>query len=53
MTASGILALTRSPLLFKGKTGSAKKREMLNFKGKMQSACVFVDMFLPSKVKLG
>ncbi|XP_045892983.1 treslin [Micropterus dolomieu] len=27
VTASGILALTHSPLLFKGKTGSASKRE--------------------------
>uniref|UniRef100_A0A3P8SVQ4 Treslin N-terminal domain-containing protein n=1 Tax=Amphiprion percula TaxID=161767 RepID=A0A3P8SVQ4_AMPPE len=33
VTASGILALTQSPLLFKGKTGSASKRTP-NFKGK-------------------
>lgn len=39
VTASGILALTHSPLLFKGKTGSASKRTP-NFKGKMYSAGV-------------
>lgn len=33
VTASGILALTHSPLLFKGKTGSASKRKT-HFKGK-------------------
>lgn len=41
VTASGILALTHSPLLFKGKTGSASKR-MPNLKGKMNSACVLI-----------
>ncbi|XP_044048596.1 treslin isoform X2 [Siniperca chuatsi] len=36
VTASGILALTHSPLLFKGKTGSASKR-MPNFKDEAAS----------------
>ncbi|XP_039989565.1 treslin [Xiphias gladius] len=36
VTASGILALTRSPLLFKGKTGSASKRTP-NFKDEAAS----------------
>uniref|UniRef100_A0A3B4FWA3 Treslin N-terminal domain-containing protein n=1 Tax=Pundamilia nyererei TaxID=303518 RepID=A0A3B4FWA3_9CICH len=34
VSASGILALTQSPLLFKGKTGSASKRTP-NFRGKL------------------
>lgn len=38
VTASGILALTRSPLLFKGKRGSASKRTP-NFIGKKFCVC--------------
>ncbi|KAM3609582.1 uncharacterized protein V6R79_017399 [Siganus canaliculatus] len=37
VTASGILALTHSPLLFKGKTGSARKRTP-NFRDEASSA---------------
>lgn len=34
VTASGILTLTQSPLLFKGKAGSAGKRTPSHFRGK-------------------
>uniref|UniRef100_A0A3B4T330 TOPBP1 interacting checkpoint and replication regulator n=1 Tax=Seriola dumerili TaxID=41447 RepID=A0A3B4T330_SERDU len=42
VTASGILALTHSPLLFKGKTGSASKRTP-NFKDEVASGRREVD----------
>uniref|UniRef100_A0A3Q4HDQ1 Treslin-like n=1 Tax=Neolamprologus brichardi TaxID=32507 RepID=A0A3Q4HDQ1_NEOBR len=42
VSASGILALTQSPLLFKGKTGSASKRTP-NFRGKLY---IVIKLFL-------
>uniref|UniRef100_A0A3Q3KAE2 Treslin N-terminal domain-containing protein n=1 Tax=Monopterus albus TaxID=43700 RepID=A0A3Q3KAE2_MONAL len=40
VTASGILALTQSPLLFKGKTASTSRTP--DFKGKIYRPCVFI-----------
>lgn len=47
MTASGILALTQSPLLFKGRANA--NRKTASFAGEAFGACVVMVTFFPVK----